>query len=194
MISLPHVGSRRSIRAGYTSGPKPSPLPASEVRIDPQGLCCMRLRGGRSTCSGAGWTEWFLAQAGIRGRGRILELDEDGVGRALADVLAGVFLSCQPPRDPGHQLHILVPSAARQPPPEGAERDHDAVGVPVRCRAIAGPITVFQHAHAIVLHDHAIELRVRYDRVQLHMRTVARAAAPERALPGYRTTVRLPTN
>ena len=59
-------------------------------------------------------------------------------------------------------------SPAMQPPTERAQRVHDAVGVLVRRRAVAGPVGVLEHPHPVVLEDHRVVVRVGLHRVEAH--------------------------
>ncbi|TDW29585.1 ABC transporter ATP-binding protein [Cryobacterium psychrophilum] len=103
---------------------------------------------------------------------RALQLNEDGVGFGVADVLAGMILGRQPPHTPGRHLDVNLVLAGGQPPAEGTERDHHAVRMVVWSGLVPGLVAVLQNAHALVLHDDAVETGVRDDRIAAHGRSV----------------------
>jgi uncharacterized membrane protein len=69
---------------------------------------------------------------------------------------------------PGGEPDVHLTPSTYQAASERAEGDHYAVGVAVRGRTVSGPVAVFEHAHAIVLHYHAVEVWVGDDGIELH--------------------------
>ena len=93
-------------------------------------------------------------------RAGAFELNEDGPRVCVADILAKVPLSVEPPRLPGGQLDIDIPPAHPEPAPERRESHHDAVRVSVHRGLVARVIVVFQDADAVILEKHAVSVGV----------------------------------
>lgn len=74
-------------------------------------------------------------------------------------MLLGVKPAC---REGGHVDLDLTPVGAKASV-EAGERDHDRVRVGVGARALAWLVAVLEDAHAVVLEDDSIELRVGHD-------------------------------
>src|SRR4051794_35765763 len=99
----------------------------------------------------------------------LLQFDEDDMGVAIADVVAGVLLCRKPPRQPSLDLYVAT-SAVRhvQPPPERGQGVHDTVRVFVRRRPSTRMVQVLQDANALVFEDHLVEARIGLGGIQAH--------------------------
>lgn len=85
-----------------------------------------------------------------------LELYEEYVGVSCSDVLANVGLGRKPERVAGLHDNVSAGVIKMETSPEGRQRVHDAVGVPVALCLCARRVAVLQHPHAIVLEDRLV--------------------------------------
>ncbi|HEU5388611.1 MAG TPA: hypothetical protein VFV73_22155 [Streptosporangiaceae bacterium] len=79
------------------------------------------------------------------------------------------------------QGYVARPLAGVQTALEPREREHHAVGMPVRDGLVAGTVLVLEHAYPVVLEDDLVLIRIGADRVGRHGDPFPGAGAAGRA-------------
>lgn len=97
-----------------------------------------------------------------------LKFDENDICVGCTRVLADVRLGRVPDDFVRRFFDVYSAVSDSQPPPEMAESDENAIGMLVRLSSITRPIYVSQHAHAVVLEENFVQLRIAYCRILFH--------------------------
>src|SRR3954453_18860227 len=86
----------------------------------------------------------------------------------VADVMPRMLLAVHPGNLPTPELAVGLAAVMQQSPPEGAQGKHDAVRVPVGVGLVPRAVPVLEHAHAVILEQDPVEVRVGDRRVVAH--------------------------
>src|SRR5471030_672185 len=89
-----------------------------------------------------------------------LELNQDGVGRSVADVDASVTLCGKPHSAIRLQLYVDLVVARHQAPTKIGQGHHDGVGMIVRSGCFAGLIKIVQYSLALLFPEHSVVVGV----------------------------------
>lgn len=104
---------------------------------------------------------------GRRGRARrfraiSLEFDEDDICVGRTNVLADVRLRRAPDYFVRRFFDLYGAVSDGQPPAEITQSNENAIGVVMRLSSVTGPVHISQYAHAVVLEENFVQLRIGY--------------------------------